>query len=93
LRACIHRDECACVVSVSDILCNSKKKELERNFKVTPHRGKDNVSLKATGFVYWIFTNTIPMHTALYTGGQYSYAMIYRENSRLIITSKYGRLA
>jgi hypothetical protein len=26
LRACIHRDECACVVSVSDVLCNSKKK-------------------------------------------------------------------
>jgi hypothetical protein len=24
--ACIHRDECACVVSVSDVLCNSKKK-------------------------------------------------------------------
>jgi hypothetical protein len=26
LRACIHRDECACVVSVSDVLCNSQKK-------------------------------------------------------------------
>jgi hypothetical protein len=25
LRACIHRDKCACVVSVSDVLCNSKK--------------------------------------------------------------------
>jgi hypothetical protein len=23
--SCIHRDECACVVSVSDVLCNSKK--------------------------------------------------------------------
>jgi hypothetical protein len=23
---CIHRDECACVVSVSDVLCNSQKK-------------------------------------------------------------------
>jgi hypothetical protein len=22
---CIHRDECVCVVSVSDVLCNSKK--------------------------------------------------------------------
>jgi hypothetical protein len=22
LRACIHREECACVVSVSDVLCN-----------------------------------------------------------------------
>jgi hypothetical protein len=26
LRACIHRDECACIVSVSDVLCNSQKK-------------------------------------------------------------------
>jgi hypothetical protein len=25
---CIHRDECACVVSVSDVLCNSQKNEL-----------------------------------------------------------------
>jgi hypothetical protein len=24
LRACIHRDECACVVSVSDVLCNKQ---------------------------------------------------------------------
>jgi hypothetical protein len=24
---CIHRDECACVVSVSDVLCNSQKKQ------------------------------------------------------------------
>jgi hypothetical protein len=23
---CIHRDECVCVVSVSDVLCNSQKK-------------------------------------------------------------------
>jgi hypothetical protein len=25
LRACIHRDECACVVSAFDVLCNSQK--------------------------------------------------------------------
>jgi hypothetical protein len=29
LRACIHRDECACVVSVSDVLRNSKKNTLQ----------------------------------------------------------------
>jgi hypothetical protein len=28
LRTSIHRDECACVVSVSDVLCNSQKKNL-----------------------------------------------------------------
>jgi hypothetical protein len=26
MRACIHRDECVCVVSVSGVLCNSQKK-------------------------------------------------------------------
>jgi hypothetical protein len=26
LHACVHRDECACVMSVSDVLCNSQKK-------------------------------------------------------------------
>jgi hypothetical protein len=25
VRARIHRDECACVVSASDVLCNSQK--------------------------------------------------------------------
>jgi hypothetical protein len=32
LRACIHRDECACVVSVSDVLCNSKKMNRFNNY-------------------------------------------------------------
>ncbi len=27
LRACFHRGECACVVSVCVVLCNSKKKD------------------------------------------------------------------
>jgi hypothetical protein len=26
LRACVHSNECACVASVSDVLCNSQKK-------------------------------------------------------------------
>jgi hypothetical protein len=32
-RACIHRDECVCVVSVSDVLCNSQKKLISWNVR------------------------------------------------------------
>jgi hypothetical protein len=31
LRACIHRDECACIASVSDVLCNPKKLTMAGN--------------------------------------------------------------
>jgi hypothetical protein len=40
LHACVHSDKCACVVCVSDVLCNLKK--------ITP-KTKMNLNIKGLG--------------------------------------------
>jgi hypothetical protein len=41
---CIHRDECVCVASVSDVLCHSQKKNAKRDYVMSLQKLKNTVA-------------------------------------------------